>query len=58
MKNFPKHKLVRFAAFSKAAQFDPHDTTARLNMGAVLFRAGAYAKADELGAGETYDSKA
>src|ERR1700722_10923781 len=33
-----------FAAFSKAAQLDPQDTTARLNMGTVLLRAGAYGK--------------
>ncbi len=36
-----------FQAFSKAAQEDPRDTTSRLNMGAVLLRAGAYAKAAE-----------
>ena len=35
------------AAASQAAQEDPHDTTSRLNMGAVLLRAGAYAKAAE-----------
>jgi tetratricopeptide (TPR) repeat protein len=34
-----------FQAFSKAAQEDPHDTTSRLNMGAVLLRAGSYGKA-------------
>jgi tetratricopeptide (TPR) repeat protein len=36
-----------FQAFSKATQEDPHDTTARLNMGSVLLRAGAYPKAAE-----------
>ena len=36
-----------FQAFSKAADEDPRDTTSRLNMGAVLLRAGAYAKAAE-----------
>jgi cytochrome c-type biogenesis protein CcmH/NrfG len=36
-----------FAEFRKAAQADPHDTTSRLNMGVVLLRAGAYAKAAE-----------
>ena len=36
-----------FQAFSKAAQEDPRDTTSRLNMGAVLLRAGSYAKAAE-----------
>ena len=36
-----------FQAFSKAANEDPHDTTSRLNMGAVLLRAGAYRKAAE-----------
>ena len=36
-----------FLAFVKATQADPRDTTARLNMGAVLLRAGAYAKAAE-----------
>src|SRR5262249_7073141 len=35
------------AAFGKAAALDPRDTTSRLNMGAVLVRAGAYAKATE-----------
>jgi cytochrome c-type biogenesis protein CcmH/NrfG len=35
------------AAFSKAAQQDPKDTTSRSNMGAVLLRAGAYGKAAE-----------
>ena len=38
---------VAFQAFSKATQEDPRDTTARLNMGTVLLRAGAYAKAEE-----------
>lgn len=36
-----------FQAFQKAAQEDPRDTTSRLNMAAVLTRAGAYAKAEE-----------
>jgi cytochrome c-type biogenesis protein CcmH/NrfG len=36
-----------FAEFRKAAQADPHDTTSRLNMGVVLLRAGAFAKAEE-----------
>src|SRR4030095_4611959 len=36
-----------FQAFSKAAQEDPRDTTSRLNMGAVLLRAGAYGKGAE-----------
>lgn len=36
-----------FAAFARAAEHDPTDTTARLNMGAVLMRAGAYQKAQE-----------
>src|SRR5262249_54385180 len=38
---------LAFQAFSKAAQEDPKDTTSRLNMGAVLLRAGSYAKAAE-----------
>lgn len=36
-----------FLAFQKAANEDPRDTTSRLNMAAVLSRAGAYAKAEE-----------
>jgi Flp pilus assembly protein TadD len=36
-----------FASFAKASQLDPKDTTARLNMGTVLLRAGVYAKAEE-----------
>jgi cytochrome c-type biogenesis protein CcmH/NrfG len=36
-----------FQAFAKAAQEDPRDATSRLNMGAVLLRAGAYGKAAE-----------
>ena len=35
-----------FAEFRKASQADPHDTTSRLNMGVVLLKAGAYAKAE------------
>lgn len=38
---------LAFASFAKAAEIDPTDTTSRLNMGAVLLRAGAYAKAAE-----------
>ncbi len=38
---------LAFQAFSKAAQEDPRDTTSRLNMGAVLLRAGAFVKAAE-----------
>src|SRR5262249_8898750 len=34
-------------SFRKATEADPRDTTARLNMGTVLLRAGAYAKAEE-----------
>jgi tetratricopeptide (TPR) repeat protein len=36
-----------FASFVKATQFDPKDTTARLNMGTVLLRAGVYPKAED-----------
>jgi len=36
-----------FASFLKASQLDPKDTTARLNMGTVLLRAGVYPKAEE-----------
>jgi tetratricopeptide (TPR) repeat protein len=36
-----------FGSFLKAAQLDPKDTTARLNMGTVLLRAGVYSKAEE-----------
>jgi len=36
-----------FASFVKASQLDPKDTTARLNMGTVLLRAGVYPKAEE-----------
>jgi tetratricopeptide (TPR) repeat protein len=36
-----------FGAFVKASQLDPKDTTARLNMGTVLLRAGVYSKAEE-----------
>jgi tetratricopeptide (TPR) repeat protein len=36
-----------FASFLKASHLDPKDTTARLNMGTVLVRAGVYAKAEE-----------
>ncbi len=36
-----------FASFVKASQLDPKDTTARLNMGTVLLRAGVYGKAEE-----------
>jgi cytochrome c-type biogenesis protein CcmH/NrfG len=36
-----------FAEFRKASQADPRDTTSRLNMGVVLLKAGAYAKAEE-----------
>jgi Flp pilus assembly protein TadD len=36
-----------FAAFVKASQLDPKDTTARLNMGTVLLRAGVYPKAEQ-----------
>jgi tetratricopeptide (TPR) repeat protein len=36
-----------FASFVRASQLDPKDTTARLNMGTVLLRAGVYAKAEE-----------
>ncbi len=38
---------LAFQSFLKAAQQDPRDTTARLNMGGVLLRAGAYPKAEE-----------
>ena len=38
---------LAFQAFSKAAQEDPRDITSRMNMGAVLLRAGSYAKAAE-----------
>jgi len=36
-----------FGSFLKASQLDPKDTTARLNMGTVLLRAGVYPKAEE-----------
>jgi tetratricopeptide (TPR) repeat protein len=36
-----------FSSFVKASHLDPKDTTARLNMGTVLLRAGVYAKAEE-----------
>ena len=36
-----------FASFVKASQLDPKDTTARLNMGTVLLKAGIYNKAEE-----------
>ncbi|HKQ68431.1 MAG TPA: tetratricopeptide repeat protein [Polyangiaceae bacterium] len=36
-----------FSSFVKASQLDPKDTTARLNMGTVLLRAGIYPKAEE-----------
>jgi tetratricopeptide (TPR) repeat protein len=36
-----------FASFVKASQLDPKDTTARLNMGTVLLRAGVYSKAED-----------
>jgi tetratricopeptide (TPR) repeat protein len=36
-----------FASFVKASHLDPKDTTARLNMGTVLLRAGVYGKAEE-----------
>jgi len=38
---------VAFQSFLKASHLDPKDTTARLNMGTVLLRAGVYAKAEE-----------
>jgi tetratricopeptide (TPR) repeat protein len=38
---------LAFAAFVKASQLDPRDTTARLNIGTVLLRAGVYGKAEE-----------
>jgi tetratricopeptide (TPR) repeat protein len=38
---------LAFQSFLKASQDDPRDTTARLNMGGVLLKAGAYAKAEE-----------
>jgi len=36
-----------FQSFQKASAEDPRDTTSRLNMGSVLLRAGAFAKAEE-----------
>jgi tetratricopeptide (TPR) repeat protein len=36
-----------FASFLKASHLDPKDTTARLNVGTVLLRAGVYGKAEE-----------
>ena len=36
-----------FGSFVRASQLDPRDTTARLNMGTVLLRAGMYKKAEE-----------
>lgn len=38
---------VAFQSFQKASIEDPRDTTSRLNMGSVLLRAGAFAKAEE-----------
>ena len=38
---------LAFQEFLRATQEDPRDTTARLNMGSVLLRAGAYAKAED-----------
>ncbi len=36
-----------FRAFERAAELDPTDTTARVNMGNVLLRAGAFAEAEK-----------
>ncbi len=38
---------LSFVEFLKATDADPNDSTSRLNMGAVLLRAGVYAKAEE-----------
>ncbi len=35
---------IAFQSFARASREDPSDTTSRLNMGAVLLRAGAFAK--------------
>jgi tetratricopeptide (TPR) repeat protein len=37
---------VAFHRFSRASELDPNDTTARLNMGAVLLNAGVYDRAE------------
>lgn len=36
-----------FAAFQKAAELDPQDPTAKMNMGAIYLRAGQFGKAEE-----------
>jgi tetratricopeptide (TPR) repeat protein len=46
-----------FTSFVKASQLDPKDTTARLNMGTVLLRAGIYQKAAEQFRAVLKDSK-
>jgi tetratricopeptide (TPR) repeat protein len=46
-----------FGSFVKASQLDPKDTTARLNMGTVLLRAGVYSKAEEQFRAVLKDSK-